>query len=80
MLPQTPGVEGLRLRTVLRNVREAYAINKTVLELDCVMTELDRIAERWYGMIARSRESLLEPRRSREQWESEPKRHETHQV
>src|SRR5690349_25127696 len=26
-----------------------YAITKRVLELDGVMTELDRIAERWYG-------------------------------
>src|SRR5947209_20311530 len=26
-----------------------YAITKKVLELDGVMTELDRIAERWYG-------------------------------
>src|SRR5215831_3506031 len=26
-----------------------YAITKCVLELDGVMTELDRIAERWYG-------------------------------
>ena len=27
----------------------SYAITKRVLELDGVMTELDRIAERWYG-------------------------------
>ena len=26
-----------------------YAITKRVLELDGVMTELDRLAERWYG-------------------------------
>jgi DNA-binding HxlR family transcriptional regulator len=26
-----------------------YAITKKVMELDGVMTELDRIAERWYG-------------------------------
>ena len=26
-----------------------YAITKKVLELDNVMIELDRIAERWYG-------------------------------
>jgi len=26
-----------------------YSITKRVLELDGVMTELDRIAERWYG-------------------------------
>ena len=26
-----------------------YAITKRVLELDDVMTQLDRIAERWYG-------------------------------
>ena len=26
-----------------------YAITKRVLELDGVMTDLDRIAERWYG-------------------------------
>src|SRR6267378_2375784 len=26
-----------------------YTITKKVLELDSVMTELDRIAERWYG-------------------------------
>jgi DNA-binding HxlR family transcriptional regulator len=26
-----------------------YAITKRVLELDAVMIELDRIAERWYG-------------------------------
>src|SRR5882724_2959918 len=26
-----------------------YAITKRVLELDGVMTELDRIADRWYG-------------------------------
>jgi DNA-binding HxlR family transcriptional regulator len=26
-----------------------YAITERVLELDSVMTELDRIAERWYG-------------------------------
>jgi DNA-binding HxlR family transcriptional regulator len=26
-----------------------YSITKKVLELDRVMTELDRIAERWYG-------------------------------
>src|SRR5256885_14711936 len=29
--------------------RVTYAITKRVLELDRVMTELDRIAERWYG-------------------------------
>jgi DNA-binding HxlR family transcriptional regulator len=33
--------------TVPRQV--TYAITKMVLELDGVMTELDRIAERWYG-------------------------------
>jgi len=27
----------------------SYAVTKRVLELDGVMTELDRIAERWYG-------------------------------
>jgi DNA-binding HxlR family transcriptional regulator len=26
-----------------------YTITKRVLELDSIMTELDRIAERWYG-------------------------------
>src|SRR5438270_6740291 len=30
-----------------------YAITKRVLELDVVMTELDRIAERWYGKSAK---------------------------
>ena len=30
-----------------------YAITKRVLELDGVMTELDRIAERWYGKGAK---------------------------
>lgn len=30
-----------------------YAITKRVLELDSVMTELDRIAERWYGKGAK---------------------------
>ena len=30
-----------------------YAITKRVLELDKVMIELDRIAERWYGKGAR---------------------------
>src|SRR5438105_4184449 len=30
-----------------------YAITKRVLELDGVMTELDRIAERWYGKIGK---------------------------
>src|SRR6476660_839106 len=30
-----------------------YAITKKVLELDGVMTELDRIAERWYGRSAK---------------------------
>src|SRR2546422_4575752 len=30
-----------------------YAITKRVLELDGVMTELDRIAERWYGKNAK---------------------------
>src|SRR6266446_1812737 len=30
-----------------------YAITKRVLELDVVMTELDRIAERWYGKNAK---------------------------
>src|SRR5437899_10685564 len=29
--------------------RVTYAITKRVLELDRVMSELDRIAERWYG-------------------------------
>jgi DNA-binding HxlR family transcriptional regulator len=29
--------------------RVTYAITQRVLELDGVMTELDRIAERWYG-------------------------------
>src|SRR6476660_6946647 len=29
-----------------------YTITKRVLELDGVMTELDRIAERWYGKPA----------------------------
>jgi DNA-binding HxlR family transcriptional regulator len=29
--------------------RVTYAITKRVLELDGVMTELDRIAARWYG-------------------------------
>lgn len=29
--------------------RVTYAITKRVLELDGVMMELDRIAERWYG-------------------------------
>jgi DNA-binding HxlR family transcriptional regulator len=32
----------------------SYAITKRVLELDGVMTELDRIAERWYGKGAKS--------------------------
>ena len=32
-----------------------YAITKRVLELDGVMTELDRIAERWYGKPRKSR-------------------------
>jgi DNA-binding HxlR family transcriptional regulator len=32
-----------------------YAITKQVLELDGVMTELDRIAERWYGKGRKSR-------------------------
>jgi DNA-binding HxlR family transcriptional regulator len=32
-----------------------YAITKRVLELDGVMVELDRIAERWYGTGARPR-------------------------
>ena len=26
-----------------------YALTEKVLELDAVLTELDRIAERWYG-------------------------------
>jgi DNA-binding HxlR family transcriptional regulator len=30
-----------------------YAITERVLELDGVMTELDRIAERWYGKSAK---------------------------
>src|SRR5438552_4766378 len=30
-----------------------YAITKRVLELDGLMTELDRIAERWYGRRAK---------------------------
>ena len=30
-----------------------YAITKRVLELDGVMIELDRIAERWYGKGAK---------------------------
>ena len=30
-----------------------YTITKKVLELDGVMTELDRIAERWYGRESR---------------------------
>ena len=30
-----------------------YAITKRMLELDVVMTELDRIAERWYGKSAK---------------------------
>jgi DNA-binding HxlR family transcriptional regulator len=29
--------------------RVTYAITRQVLELDGVLTELDRIAERWYG-------------------------------
>ena len=32
-----------------------YSITKRVLELDGVMKELDRIAERWYGMSRRPR-------------------------
>jgi len=32
----------------------SYAITKRVLELDGVMTELDRIAERWYGKGSKS--------------------------
>jgi DNA-binding HxlR family transcriptional regulator len=32
----------------------SYAITKRVLELDGVMTELDRIAERWYGKGGKS--------------------------
>lgn len=32
----------------------SYAITQRVLELDGVMTELDRIAERWYGKGANS--------------------------
>jgi DNA-binding HxlR family transcriptional regulator len=32
-----------------------YAITKRVLELDGVMTELDRIAERWYGKASGKR-------------------------
>lgn len=31
----------------------SYAITKRVLELDGVLTELDRIAERWYGKSAK---------------------------
>jgi DNA-binding HxlR family transcriptional regulator len=31
-----------------------YSITKRVLELDGVMTELDRIAERWYGKSRKS--------------------------
>jgi len=31
-----------------------YTITKRVLELDRIMTELDRIAERWYGKSRRS--------------------------
>src|SRR5437868_14768450 len=30
-----------------------YSITQKVLELDVVMTELDRIAERWYGKSAK---------------------------
>jgi hypothetical protein len=30
-----------------------YSIKKKVLELDGVMQELDRIAERWYGKDAK---------------------------
>ena len=30
-----------------------YTITKRVLELDRIMTELDRIAERWYGKSRR---------------------------
>src|SRR6267154_2555716 len=29
--------------------RVTYALTKRVLELDGILTELDRIAERWYG-------------------------------
>jgi len=29
--------------------RVTYALTEKVLELDAVLTELDRIAERWYG-------------------------------
>jgi len=32
----------------------AYTITKKVLELDGVMIELDRIAERWYGKSGRA--------------------------
>ena len=31
-----------------------YTITKKVLELDGVMIELDRIAERWYGKSGRA--------------------------
>jgi len=31
-----------------------YTITKRVLELDRIMTELDRIAEQWYGKSRRS--------------------------
>lgn len=35
--------------------RVTYAITPRVLELDAVMQELDRIAERWYGKHAKRR-------------------------
>jgi DNA-binding HxlR family transcriptional regulator len=43
--------EGLISRHYVPTVppQVTYAITRRVLELDGVMTELDRIAERWYG-------------------------------